>query len=145
MSLRILAYPFFPIFNTPLKQFLSLFLQVFFAFWPRGTTCQRWLTCMESLFHPRQGYYILFAQLDVDSLITLIFRPQLMNREELRMSSIRLHISQTQSVLQMIHGYQYRACLEMTNPIFISPAARGFPPSTFIIIKILKLFHIDTS
>lgn len=28
MSLRILAYPSFPIFNTPLKQFLSLFLQV---------------------------------------------------------------------------------------------------------------------
>uniref|UniRef100_K1RJW1 Uncharacterized protein n=1 Tax=Magallana gigas TaxID=29159 RepID=K1RJW1_MAGGI len=29
-----------------------------------------------------------------------------------------------------IHGYQYRACLEMTSPIFISPAARGIPPST---------------
>lgn len=28
MSLRILAYPSFPIFNTPLKQFLSFFLQV---------------------------------------------------------------------------------------------------------------------
>lgn len=28
MSLRILAYPSFPIFNTPLTQFLSLFLQV---------------------------------------------------------------------------------------------------------------------
>lgn len=28
MSLGILAFPSFPIFNTPLKQFLSLFLQV---------------------------------------------------------------------------------------------------------------------
>lgn len=138
MSLRILAYPSFPIFNTPLKQFLSLFLQVLITL--RFLAKRNYLSEVADL----HGVSIPSASRILHFFCPALYR-QLNNinfpttADELkRVKDVFYKIAHFPNV-DGIHGYQYRACLEMTSPIFISPAARGIPPSTFIIIKILKL------